>query len=534
MASPDPDRARFHPSRLPLVALALVIGPGLAMYTGYTQTTVDGWDPVAYLYAGQRIAEGHGPTICHPYNEAIGPYFTLAGFNVQVSRGPCLYLNYPPGFPLLLAAAQVLTGLPDTALYVPAFLGALGLLVTFALGAALFDRWVGLVGAAVLALTPVYLDASTSPWSDLAGTVFVMGGLALHLLGQSSLAEHKSRPAIAAACGSGLILYGLFIRYTNAIVLLPLALYILVSQKKDAFKHISHWLFSGLTVLGFVGILLFNHMYFGGYLTTGYSPRHGWYTWPAFSLRYAWGPSPVGGESLKAAFETVRQNLGWLLLPGLVGMVTMPPRKKLLLGGLILSFVLLYGLYAFPARGVNARFLLPVFPPLALVVAYGLRYGVQRWGWADRRGWLSALAGGALLLLVLGLPLPRHLRDLQERNERSSQVVMTVQALVEHSEPDTVFLAYSLNDPIFFYGKRLTLFYRRLPPLDPTSGDYRWDKFESLLIEAVTNLLERGVPVYYVQDSSPPFADSLNILMRQFVLEPQQTTPITYRVSLDQ
>ena len=513
--------------------LTLIAGIGLGIYFRYTQTVVDGWDPLAYLYAGERITEGKGPTICHPYNEVIGPYFTLAGFNIRVEEGECLSLNYPPGFPLLLSAARALTGLPNAALYVPALFGVLGILVTFALGAVLFDRWVGLIGAGVLAVTPTYLSASTSLWSDLAGVVCVTGGIALYLWGQSLSVGRRQWSAVASIGGGGLIVYGFFVRYASAVTLFPLMLYVLASQKKDAIKRTDCLVFGGVIVLGLVGILGFNRVYYGGYLTTGYSPRHGWYTWPAFSLRYALGPSPAGGESLKAALETLRENWGWLLIPGLIGLVMMPRHKRLFMAGLILIFVVFYGLYAFAPRDVNARFLLPTFPALALTVAYGLRYGCLRWG-GNGKGWLWILAGGVLLVIVLGWPLPNHLQNLAERNASTASYVEAIMGLVENSEPDAVFLAYNTNDAIAYHGQRATLFYRRIPPLDPVTGTYRWGDLELQLVGAVNVLLEQGVPVYYVQDSDPPFAGSLNILARHFVLEPRQTVPITYRVFLGQ
>jgi len=47
---------------------------------------------------------------------------------------------------------------------------------------------------------------------------------------------------------------------------------------------------------------------------------------------------------------------------------------------------------------------------------------------------------------------------------------------------------------------------------------------------AVSKLLSRQAPVYYVEDRSPPFMDSLAILQRHFLLEPTQRDPKVYRV----
>ena len=293
------------------------------------------------------------------------------------------------------------------------------------------------------------------------------------------------------------------------------------------------WLFAGVVVLGLLGILLFNQIYYDGPFTTGYSPRHGWYSWPAFSLKYVLGPSPVGGQSLKAVVNTLIENLRGFLLLAVVGLIVMPRRAGLFFGALIGSFVVLYALYAFPAEGVNARFLLPVLPSLAVAVACGLRYGWVRWGQESRKAWLWTLVGGALLAMSLLFPLSDRMETLQQRNVAAAREAQIARDLVESSEPSAVFLAYGMNDPIFYSGQRLGLFYRRLPPQDQVTGELRWDALEPRLVEVVTKLLELDVPVYYVQDSDPPFADSLAILERHFVLDSQNTVPASFRVSIE-
>lgn len=513
----DLRRPRLDFSRGALVWLFLLIIFSLGLYIHYTQTQVDAWDPMAYWYAGQRIASGHGPTFCHPFNESIGPYFTLSGFNVRTSPGPCLKLNYPPGFPLALAAAQWVTGRTDAALYVPALLGALGLVVTAGLGTVLFDRWTGLLGALLSGFMPVYLLNSTSLWSDLPGAVVTMGGITLYLW-VIKRAMGKTRAHLVATLAAVLVIWGVFFRYTNVLFLLPLALYVLVTERRHAFGRSHHWVFAGVLFIGIVGVLLFNRSYFGGYLTTGYSPRHGWYTWSAFSLRYAWGSSPVGSKSLLAVINTLGDNLGWLAVPGLIGLVGMPRPKAVLIGVLILSFTFLYSVYAFPAQGVNARFLSVILPSLGVAVAWGLGFGVRRWGWHDRKAWLWMTAGGVLVVVSLIFPLPGRLEALKNRNAAAARQVQLVRTLVEDSEPDAVFLAYNWNDLILYQGKRLTFFYRRIPLWDAAMNTWRWDQFEPRIVEVVTRLLDRGIPVYYVQDSDPPFGNSLDILERHFSL----------------
>jgi hypothetical protein len=100
------------------------------------------------------------------------------------------------------------------------------------------------------------------------------------------------------------------------------------------------------------------------------------------------------------------------------------------------------------------------------------------------------------------------------------------QDLTAGSEPDAVFMAYSWNDPINYFGDRTTLFYRRM--------DLRHLlEFENELTYAVTDLLRDGLPVYYVVDRQPPLADSLRILQQNFDVILWKEVPISvYRIVL--
>ena len=141
------------------------------------------------------------------------------------------------------------------------------------------------------------------------------------------------------------------------------------------------------------------------------------------------------------------------------------------------------------------------------------------------------MTGGMLVVASLILPLPGRLEVLKDRNAAAVKQAQVVQTLVKGSEPGAVFLAYNWNDTILYHGKRLTFFYRRIPLWDAEAKSWRWDQFESRMVEVVTQLLDRGIPVYYVQDSDPPFANSLDILRRHFDLRGNQTSPPSYRIS---
>ena len=514
----------------PLVLVALLCGWSALLFIRYTQTVAPGWDSLAYKVAGERLAAGQDFSYCHPYNAQIGPYFTLSGFNVRAGDDACLYLNYPIGFPLLLAAAQRLFGSlgleqsASVAWYVPALSATVELVAVFGIGTVLFGRWTGLLSAVVLAFAPTRLVFGTSLWSDLPGVAVLTCGLALYLWAErTTTAWLRWTGAVVAGI---LVILGLFTRYANGVMLLPWVAYVLLSQKRTAARNAVNWAFGAVVLAGIVGILLLNRSYYGGYLSTPYSPEHGWYAWPAFGLRYAFGESPVGEQSMPATVRTIWSNFAWLLLPAAWGVVRMrAPQRTLVLGSVLVAGGL-YSCYAFPPQGVNARFLLPAFPFIGLSAGYGLWCAAPQrcqWGWR--------VLGVVVVGLVLLVPLPGHLRDIAARNAGDAAYVGDVKQLVADTDSDAVFLAYGANDAIAYYGQRVTLFYRRIPSFDPATDTYHWDELEPRLVEVVERLLEQGESVYYVQDSDPPFADSLNVLNRHFDLSLQEGKSLpVYRV----
>ena len=491
-----------------------------------TQRVVDGWDPLAYLYAAERMADGEPLAYCHPFNEEIGPYFTLAGFNVRGADPGCLYLNYPPGFPLLLAAAQELIPLPDAMYIVPALFGATGLLVTYALGRLWLDVRSALTAMIILMLTQVYLQFSTSVWSDLPVSVMLFGGLALLVW-----AERQSSAGVQGGCAfvAGLVIgWGLFGRYSAAVFLVPVALY-LVSGKpiSSLLKSPTVWGFGLSVVVVFLGIAAYNHVFYGGVLMTPYHVEHGWYDWPKFSLQYALGQSPVGSGSLVAEVEMLRDSFGYLLLVAAVGVGSTPRRARWVVLTGLGCFLVFYGLYAFPARGINARFILPMLPFVAFLVAAGLwrvRQGSAQMTWIWR--------GLVLTLLVLQfvLSLPSTLQRLADRNLSTKAYVESISAVAGSTEPDAVILAYHANDAIAYHSERLTMFYRRIrPPAGMTDSAAVY--FENQLVYAVDSLLDRGVPVYYLLEVEPSFRDSLAILKRNFEVRSVATDVQLYRIT---
>ena len=497
--------------------------PIAILYFARTQTLVYGYDPLGYLYAGQRLAQGGGLSFPDANNALAGAFFAPFAFNIVQPGDPDLYLNYPPGLPLLLALAQKIVPSADAPFFLTPLAGLVGILATFWLGKQLFGDIAGMIASVLLGLSPLYFTFATDLWSDVPATACLLIAMALYVSSVASGSRHGAWKAAAA----GLLLgYAVFVRYSAAIFVLPLAFYgLMVATVSAAGKR---RLLAFLATFGFVmlGVLLFNRLYYGGFFATAYSPQAGWYPWPAFSLAYALGPSPVGGWSLAAAGKTLLRDLPLVLPLSICGLLVMKRSSAVLLGGTILVVLGLYACYAFAPTGINARFLLPAVPMICLAAAAGLERVRSHMGAWKQAGMLLPVA-----VIVLSILLFRPTVAAVERRTSDTRLqVQQVLAMTAATPQNAVFMSYVYNDLIAYYGQRSVLNYRRIPPADASAGRYKMEVLEPCLVAVIGKLLDAGRPVYYVEDKAPPFWNSLAILQRHFVLHLTQQNPKVYQV----
>jgi hypothetical protein len=484
-------------------------------------------DTIGYVYAGEQLARGEGLVYHDTNNRVEAPYFAPFAFNILRPGSPDPAFGFPPGLPLLLAAGILLAGNGAVHFVVP-LLSAAALWLTFLLGRELVgNSWGGFWAALFLAVAPALWQFGTAAWSEVPSLVFIVAGVLVYL--RSRRAQNAGTRAVALSFfAAALLTYAFFIRYANVVTVVPaLAVAELAVGVRNLWRQRWRWPFFVTLALGAGGILLFNNVYYGGPFVTNYSPQHGWYPHAAFSLAYALGPSFVDGYSLRAVLLTLWDNFSLLLLLLPLGWLVLSRRATLITAIAIISTIALYSVYAFAASGINSRFLLPVFPFLTVPLAAGL-LALGRRLRAARLRWSLAL----LLVALLSLRLPQQINALEGRNHYSTTTAATVRDFTTASEKDAVFLSYVYNDHIIFYGQRSVLNYRRIPPSDPEAGRYRWELLEPRLTDVVTRLLDEGKPVYYIEDKTPPYADSLAILQRHFTLARVSENPIIYRVRL--
>jgi hypothetical protein len=366
-----------------------------------------------------------------------------------------------------------------------------------------------------LGLSPLYFTFATDLWSDIPATAFLILALALFV---SSLSA-STRYGIVEVALAGLLLgYVVFIRYSAAVLVLPPTIYGLMTTVGLAPARRRLLVFLVAFGLVMLGLLIFNRSYYGGFLATAYSPKAGWYPWPAFSFAYALGPSPVGGRSMVGAFQTLLRDLPLALPLSILGFLVMKRASAVLLSGTVLMVLGLYSCYAFAPTGINARFLLPAVPMICLAAAVGLeRIGEYLGAWKPAKILLP------IMIIVSSILLFRPaLAEVEQRASGTQAQIAYVQKMTQATPPNAVFMSYVYNDLISYYGGRSVLNYRRIPPADAQAGRYKMEILEPCLVAVIGKLLDAGRPVYYVEDKDPPFWDSLALLQRHFVLQPTQ------------
>jgi len=508
----------------PLILLLLFIAIlGLLFFT-YTSTQPQYEDSIGYIHAGERLAQGQGPTYEDPNNDLAGPFFSMYAFQIQRDDDSRMFLGYPPGYPLLIALGIIVSGTENAAHFVVPIFALVALAATFFLGHLLSRKeWAGFWAALIIGLTPVFWEFGTAAWSEIPATAILISGICLYLFSLES--RRTRRQVIVLSLLAGLLItFSFYIRYANAVILPAILAYELLAKKWSIKKEPERWLFYALLGTGVIGILLFNNFYYGGPFLTSYSPEHGWYPNAPFSLNYILGPSFVGGRSLIEALKTLWANFPLLLILTPVGWFLLPRPSGVLAAVATLGFLALYSIYAFAPTGINSRFLLPAFPFIAValsqcIVTVGKRIQSKQ---------VRRLAGIALFVILI-LRVPDQVKALESREKASKASANYAQNIANRTEPEAVILTYGHNDQVIYFGDRSVLNYRRIPESDPAESRYRLEMLEPCMVESIDRLLLKNIPVYYVEDRSPPFWNSLAILQDNYELEKIAESPIMYR-----
>ena len=414
-----------------LAAASIVLALGIT-YGSFVAADGDGF---GYVSQADLIAHG-ALSLAQPIaRDMPWPFadwtFAPAGYRPgPVSGGgvsAIIVPTYPPGLPLLMAAARRSLG-RAALFYVVPVLGALAVWMTFRIGERLHGAATGALAAVLLASSPIFLYQVMQPVSDVPAAAWWAVCLALALA-----------PGEPAALGAGLTATLALLTRPN-LVLLPavVAAFLLRSPRRLA-------LFAAGVVPGCLAVAFVNRHLYGSPLNSGYE---------GFGALFAWANAgPNLAHYSRWLLET--QTPFIVLAPAAPFLVRRAGLPIACSAAVFLSY-LFYVPFG-PDEWGYLRFLLPALPALLVLSVAAASEIAVRLGAAPR----SAIA--ALVVLVAGLAA------WQAREAVRRGVFLTAVADRRYVEvgryvavalpADAVVIANLHAGAIHYYSGRLTLRY---------------------------------------------------------------------------
>ncbi|HEY7116535.1 MAG TPA: glycosyltransferase family 39 protein [Tepidisphaeraceae bacterium] len=333
-----------------------------ALLTGFGAFTQQFWVPAhagtdqnGYLVGGRMIAN-FGSAGFKPED----PYTFVGRMWIAAPDGR-YFPKYPLGLPVLVAVVFKAVG-PTAVYFISPICMILALLAVFLTVRLVAGSFAGLLGTAIVATSPVTLGLTNNPNSHAATLCFVAWGMYL-LLGW------WQRPTFWRAALAGLFLgCAATIRYSEALLGLPLLAVLLFNlhwRRGRSWAQVATLL--GCWMMPILVLLTANRISIGTW--TGYDATN---ESTGFDARYFarnWEPM-VRQLAGTALFFTLP-----LSLLGLIQLFARNWKLALVLWAWILPGVLLYTSYYWAPDNLGIgymRFLLSVFPPLALGAAWCL------------------------------------------------------------------------------------------------------------------------------------------------------------------
>jgi len=432
--------------RAAAAALALAT---LALGATFATTVANGSDAYGYvsqadLWLGSDLRIPQPWMADVPWPTAALTFSPLAYRPAGTGNPTDLVPVYPPGYPLLMAAAKAVGGQRAMFLITP-LAGAMLVLTTYGIG----RRWgapgAGLIAALFVATSPAFLFMLMLPFSDVPAAACCT--LALYLL---------LRPGIAAGIGAGLSA-GLAILIRPQLLLLagPPALWLLWQTFRPArpSRGVEAARLIGFSI-GVIGAVVFigvvNARLHGSPWRSGYGDLGPLFGWSNVAIN-------------------IRQYLGWLvesqtplILVGLAAVVwparSLWPRAGdrtffLVVGACVVALWSLYCFYLPFDAWWFLRFLLASWPFIMLGLAAVIVTHAQRGA--------ATFVVCAVVVAVLGI---RQLNDSRLRGafdlwRGDRETVAAALATRDAIPPRSVVLADLFSGSVRYYGGRMTMEY---------------------------------------------------------------------------
>jgi hypothetical protein len=449
-------------SRRVLTALAsclavLTVVAGILFGTFTAVGDAFGYIAQSHLWLKAQLFQSQGPVLAMMWPDVAFAFCPL-GFRPAAIAG-AMAPTYPPGLPLLMAALRSVLGETGAYLVVP-LCGGVAVSLTFRLGRIWRDHTTGLLAAALLATSPVFLFQLVQPMSDVPVTTFWL-------------------LAIVAACGSswrGALGAGLaasvaiLIRPNLAPLAAPLAAWVVLwpTATTTRVRGTRALLFAaGVTPLGLLVAWAQSTLY-GSPFTSGYGRASQIYALanllPNLSRYPVW---------------LVQTHTPFLLLALVAPFAHRPASPDSARPGVFAWLALAFAASVFAGYAFYVpfdhwtflRFLLPALPLLITLSAGTLISLLRRW-----RTWgRTAIAFGGLLLALLYVQAAVRGDVFALRVTFKERFRDVGQFVSEHAARNAAFIGFVQTSNISYYGHRQTIRYDGIAPhaFDRAIGDLR-------------------------------------------------------------
>jgi len=372
--------------------------------------------------------------------------FAFVGHMWVVNPEGRYYPKYPPLYPLLAAGAIRLSGNPDAGFWLSPLCAVLTVAGVFVLCRMFLSKGWALLGAVLMAGTPVFLYYGLYKGSHAPSMAFQAWGLTCFFGGWKQ--ENIRRGLILMALSGFLIGTSVGIRYTNALLFLPPLVYALLHPRASRW-----WLLIGLgagAALPGLALAWFHTQVYGAPWRTGYAmtQEQTGFSWEFFlpNLRlYTTGILNHGSGPF-----TLLAALGLILV------LARSRKLALVILSWILPLFILYCCYYWAPTNRFAgylRFVMPIFPPLYLLGLLGLKE------WTST---LSRRLVAGTLVAVLGVQsawgVYQGLVEAEGRWRRDTQASKVVEFAGEEIPEGSVIFSETGHLNHLDFGKRWLLY----------------------------------------------------------------------------
>lgn len=371
--------------------------------------------------------------------------FSPMGYRPLQRRGSSGPL-YPPGLPVLMAAAAAVAGECGKFLITP-FLGGLTIWLTYMLGTRLWSPMVGVAAAILMSTSPAFLYMLMLPMSDVPAAAFFALGLVL------ALSPGKRRELWAGAAVS----MGIFVR-PNLVPLGLIVLAFLVMRARAegggsrAAMRAAVWYGLGAGPL-VLAVAILNTVLYGAPWAASYGNLDVLFSWtyPVQNVvnysRYIW--------------RTETPVVLLALMPMLM-LRRMPPERRrstALVGVFALGVFACYLFYAPFGAWWFLRFLLPAFPVMLALAAIGVFIATERMG---------VRAGIAILFLTVAIAVNLRLSVIRSEPiltlwQGGISYVSAAEYVRNELPENAVVVALHHAGSVRYYARRLTMRWDMLP-----------------------------------------------------------------------